>query len=451
MSQADTVAGRLAGAYPDPGYPLDFENALQLLVAAVLAAQATDDRVNTVTPALFKRFPDAAAFAAASVEQISEPVTSISFYRKKAEAIRSLCRQLIDDHGGEVPETMGELVKLPRVARKTANLVLTAAFGKCEGVLIDTHAARVSQRLGLSAAPKPEKIEADIMKDAGRGNWLALSKGLTAHGRAVCTAKNPACEGCTLEGICPKVGVTDANPAKRKTVLPSAGGGELPESWRAAVGEELTEPYFTGLTAFVEQERAEHEVFPPADAVYTAFRLTPFDDVKVVILGQDPYHDNGQAHGLCFSVLPGVGVPPSLRNIYKELKADLGHEPPAHGNLAAWAERGVLMLNTVLTVRAHEANSHRKRGWETFTDAVIRAVNSKSERVVFVLWGTPAQKKAALIDATRHAVVQSAHPSPLSAKKFLGTRPFSQVNERLREAGRPEIDWRLPAEAGVAD
>lgn len=186
-------------------------------------------------------------------------------------------------------------------------------------------------------------------------------------------------------------------------------------------------------------------MLPPQEHVFASLQATPLDKVKVLVLGQDPYHDIGQAHGLCFSVLPGVKLPPSLKNIYKELQADLGIEPVEHGYLMSWARQGILLLNTVLTVRAHEAHSHRKQGWETFTDAVIETVAAKSSPVVFVLWGNPAQKKKPLIDHERHVVIESPHPSPLSAHRgFLGSQPFSKINQALREANLDEIVWRLP-------
>ena len=219
----------------------------------------------------------------------------------------------------------------------------------------------------------------------------------------------------------------------------------LPESWRGVLAEEVGEPYFQQLAEYVAAERAEHQVFPPRGEVFSALEATPYHGVKVLLLGQDPYHDDNQAHGMCFSVKRGVKVPPSLRNVYKELGTDLGVPAPDHGNLQAWADQGVLLLNAVLTVRAHEANSHKGKGWEVFTDAVIRAVNDQPEPVVFVLWGNYAKKKLPLIDTTRHAVVQGAHPSPLSAKLFLGSRPFSQVDKALADLGRTPIDWRLPA------
>lgn len=218
----------------------------------------------------------------------------------------------------------------------------------------------------------------------------------------------------------------------------------LPESWRPALAAELEKDYFRALTEFVDGERALYDVFPPDEDVFRAFELTSIEDVRVLLLGQDPYHDDGQAHGLCFSVRKGVSIPPSLRNMYSELQSDLGIEPPHHGYLASWAEQGVLMLNAVLTVRAHQPNSHKNQGWETFTDAVIRAVDRRPSPVVFVLWGGYAKKKKKLIDASRHTVIESAHPSPLSARSgFFGSKPYSKINAALKAAGAPEIDWRI--------
>ena len=220
---------------------------------------------------------------------------------------------------------------------------------------------------------------------------------------------------------------------------------DLPEDWKMAVGEELEKPYFRNLADFVDMERRDTAVYPPEDDVFNALKTTPYERVSVLLLGQDPYHDDNQAHGLCFSVRPGIPPPPSLVNIYKELKSDLGCPVPDNGYLVSWAEQGVLMLNAVLTVRAHQPNSHKGKGWETFTDAAIRAVSAHQTPVVFVLWGGYAQKKAALIDTTRHTIVQSAHPSPLSARSgFFGSRPFSRINTILRDTGRPEIDWQVP-------
>ena len=217
--------------------------------------------------------------------------------------------------------------------------------------------------------------------------------------------------------------------------------------WNPILRDELAQPYWSELQAFVADERAHHQVFPPAEEVFAALHQTPYASVKVVILGQDPYHGPGQAHGLCFSVRRGVAVPPSLRNIFTELHDDLGISPPRHGNLDAWTRQGVLLLNTSLTVRAHQAASHHGRGWERFTDQVIRAVNEKPERVVFILWGAAARKKRSLVDTSRHVVVESAHPSPLSAHNgFFGSRPFSRTNAALEDAGREPVDWRIPDE-----
>jgi uracil-DNA glycosylase len=215
--------------------------------------------------------------------------------------------------------------------------------------------------------------------------------------------------------------------------------------WNPLLRAEFDKPYWEPLQAFVRQERSEHTVYPPHDEVYAAIHLTSYANTRVMILGQDPYHGPRQAHGLCFSVRRGVAVPPSLQNVYRELQTDLGIAPPRHGNLEHWATQGVLLLNTTLTVRAGQAASHQGKGWETFTDQVIRVVNDKVDPVVFLLWGSHARKKAALIDRDRHVVIESAHPSPLSAHNgFLGSRPFSRANEALIARNRQPIDWRLP-------
>ncbi|HEY3142309.1 MAG TPA: uracil-DNA glycosylase [Acidimicrobiales bacterium] len=215
--------------------------------------------------------------------------------------------------------------------------------------------------------------------------------------------------------------------------------------WNPILREEFAKPYWSELQQFVVGERQRTTVYPPHDEVFTALHLTPFAEVKAVILGQDPYHGPNQAHGLCFSVRQGVALPPSLHNIFKELEADLGYPPPNHGNLEHWARQGVLLLNATLTVRRGNAASHQKKGWETFTDEVLRVVNTKEERVVFILWGSSARKKKVLIDTSRHVIVESPHPSPLSAHNgFFGSRPFSRTNAALIEAGRDPIDWQIP-------
>ncbi|WP_420609218.1 uracil-DNA glycosylase [Candidatus Poriferisodalis sp.] len=215
--------------------------------------------------------------------------------------------------------------------------------------------------------------------------------------------------------------------------------------WNPILRGEFDKPYWPILQQFVADERAQGAVYPPHDQVFAALHLTPYADVKVLILGQDPYHGPRQAHGLCFSVPHGIQQPPSLQNIFAELRDDLGVEPPSHGNLEGWARQGVLLLNAFLTVRARQAASHRSAGWETFTDEVIRAVSAKPERVVFILWGAFARRKKSFVDLTRHVVIESAHPSPLSAHNgFFGSKPFSRANAALAAAGRQPIDWSLP-------
>jgi len=219
----------------------------------------------------------------------------------------------------------------------------------------------------------------------------------------------------------------------------------IPVAWQSIVGAETDKPYYQKLMLFLAEERQQHTVFPPENEVFSALELTPYEQVNVLLLGQDPYHDHNQAHGLCFSVRPGIKPPPSLQNVFKELKNDLGCRIPNNGYLAPWAKQGILLLNAVLTVRAHQAGSHRNKGWEKFTDRVIQTVNEKESPVVFVLWGNYAQQKIPLIDTNKHAIVKAAHPSPLSANKgFFGSRPFSKINAVLRQAGKPEIDWQIP-------
>jgi uracil-DNA glycosylase len=220
----------------------------------------------------------------------------------------------------------------------------------------------------------------------------------------------------------------------------------LIDSWRHQLGEQFELPYMRSLEAFLESERkAGKEIFPPKALTFNALNSTPFERVRVVILGQDPYHGPGQAHGLSFSVQPGVAIPPSLSNIYKELYADVCAVPPMHGCLESWAEQGVLLLNAVLTVEKGSAGAHQGKGWEAFTDAVIRKLNDERENLVFILWGSYAQKKGDFIDRSKHCVLTSVHPSPLSAHRgFFGSKPFSQCNDYLKTKGLPEISWSLP-------
>lgn len=216
----------------------------------------------------------------------------------------------------------------------------------------------------------------------------------------------------------------------------------IEESWRNQLQPEFDKPYFRNLVNFVKEEYAKHTIFPPGKFIFHAFNTCPFEKVKVVIIGQDPYHEPGQYYGLCFSVLDGVPFPPSLLNIFKEIENDLGKPMPKSGRLERWSEQGVLLINAILTVRAHQAGSHRGKGWEEFTDAVIKALNDKRENIVFMLWGAYAQKKGVFIDRNRHRVLTAAHPSPLSADRgFFGCRHFSKANEYLRSKGKTEIEW----------
>lgn len=216
----------------------------------------------------------------------------------------------------------------------------------------------------------------------------------------------------------------------------------IEQSWQQQLQGEFDKPYFAKLVAFVKQEYAHHTVYPPGKLIFNAFNQCPFDKVKVVLLGQDPYHEPGQAHGLCFSVNEGVQFPPSLGNIFKEIHDDIGAPIPSSGNLTRWAQQGVLLLNATLTVREHQAGSHQRQGWEEFTDAVIRILSEKREHLVFILWGSYAQSKSQLIDGSRHCILRSAHPSPLSAYRgFFGNHHFSLTNQYLRTNGIEEIQW----------
>jgi uracil-DNA glycosylase len=220
---------------------------------------------------------------------------------------------------------------------------------------------------------------------------------------------------------------------------------KIEAGWKSILKEEFDKPYFIDLVNFVKNElRSGKQVYPPGQLIFNAFEKTPFDKLKVVILGQDPYHGDGQAHGLSFSVPAGIPQPPSLVNIFKEIRDDLGIEPPRHGNLESWAEQGVFLLNAILTVRRSEAASHSKAGWAYFTDAVIRNISEHKSGVVFLLWGNFARQKKLLIDTKKHFILESAHPSPLSAfSGFFGCKHFSKTNEILRQQGTPEINWKL--------
>lgn len=220
--------------------------------------------------------------------------------------------------------------------------------------------------------------------------------------------------------------------------------GAIQNDWLEPLAPEFKKPYYAKLYKTIREEYSTRQIFPPADEIFTAFEMTPLSDVKVVIIGQDPYHGDGQAHGLCFSVKPDVDIPPSLVNIYQELHDDLGCTIPKHGYLTKWADQGVLMLNTVLTVRAHQANSHRGIGWEEFTDAAIEALNKEDRPIVFILWGRPAQMKKRMLTNPKHLILEAPHPSPLSAYRgFFGSKPFSQTNDFLVANGLEPIDWQI--------
>ena len=216
----------------------------------------------------------------------------------------------------------------------------------------------------------------------------------------------------------------------------------IEDSWKRRLQPEFDKPYFYNLTNFVKEEYSKHTIYPPGEFIFHAFNTCPFDKVKVVIIGQDPYHEPGQYYGLCFSVLDGVPFPPSLLNIFKEIENDLGKPMPKSGRLERWADQGVLLINAILTVRAHQAGSHRGKGWEEFTDAVIKILNDEKENIVFMLWGSYAQRKGAFIDRNRHCVLTAAHPSPLSADRgFFGCKHFSKANQYFKSKGISEIEW----------
>lgn len=219
---------------------------------------------------------------------------------------------------------------------------------------------------------------------------------------------------------------------------------QITNDWLPALKDEFGKPYYKDLFYFLQNEYSTQTIYPPADDIFNAFHLTPLKDVKVLILGQDPYHEVNQAHGLCFSVLPGNQTPPSLQNIYKELNSDLGCRIPNNGYLEKWAKQGVLLLNSVLTVRAHQANSHQNHGWEYFTDAIIRAVNNEDRPIVYMLWGSPAQRKIPMLTNPKHLILKAPHPSPLSAYRgFFGCKHFSTCNDFLLKNGIEPIDWQI--------
>lgn len=479
---------RLHQHYPKATYALNWTSPEQLLIGAILAAQTTDERVNQVTPALFRAYPTVQALAEADRPSLETLLQPTGYYRRKAATVQAVCAALVANFQGKVPPRMEDLVMLPGVGRKTANVVLNCAFNQASGIIIDTHGIRVNQRLGLTQHQQPEAIEADLMALIPQDDWIQWGNAIILHGRHVCQAKTPQCDRCCLQDLCPQVGVTPSIVPPRQIPDPAALqqlslltvedpgksvqipeilpvtplSQSIPESspttspdrheltqaswldlgdWQAWIGAELEKSYFLVLKDFIQQERQQYTIFPLEAQVFRAFQLTPPDRVRVLILGQDPYHGPGQAQGLAFSVPAGLPLPPSLRNIFKELQANLGQEPAQSGDLSHWASQGVLLLNAVLTVRQGEANSHKDRGWETFTDAVIQTLSDRTTHTVFILWGAYARRKQQLINP-RHTVLASAHPSPLSARHgFFGSRPFSQTNQALQAHGQDPIDW----------
>ncbi len=483
----ETILERLHEHYPEATYELEWTTPEEMLVATTLAAQCTDERVNRVTRTLFKKYPNPKAWADAPLEDLEVDLKPTGFYRQKAKAVKALNQALVEKFDSKIPQDIKKLITVRGVARKTANVVLNCCFDIASGIIVDTHVARLSQRMGHSTRTKADQIERDLMKIIPQEAWTFWGPAMVLHGRYVCKAKAPNCAGCIFLDLCPRNGVTEAKPTSTtappkvvpkggfvprpgipsppatrkkpsqkpgKAAAGASGGAERSvaaltaapsiDAWVERLGQEMDKPYFAKLMSFVDGQRAAETIFPPEDEVFTAFNLTPFEDVKVLVLGQDPYHDHNQAHGLSFSVKPGIKIPPSLRNIYKEYEEDTGLKAPSHGYLEDWAKRGVMMLNAVLTVQAHKPNSHKNQGWETFTDAVIRKLSDERQHVVFLLWGGYARKKKKLIDKKKHTIIESAHPSPLSARAgFFGSKPFSKINAALQAHGQDPIDWSL--------
>lgn len=284
---------------------------------------------------------------------------------------------------------------------------------------------------GVKRKAKDDKVESS--KKPNQTKTQAASKSKATNGKAT--------NGKANKEQPKKLDMADA-PKAIERLLASLKN----EDWKEALADEIQKPYFGEVAVFVEAERQAHVVHPPVDLVFSAFNETPLSQVRVVIIGQDPYHEPGQAHGMCFSVLPGVKPPPSLKNIYKELETDIpGFKAPDHGHLVKWAQQGILLLNATLTVREghKEANSHAQCGWQKFTDGVIEIINKRCEGVVFLLWGGFAQKKGKIVDTTRHRVIETGHPSPLSVKKWRDCKVFSKCNEELKRLGKGEITWSL--------
>jgi uracil-DNA glycosylase len=456
------MAARLREKHPDARYELDWQTPEQLLVATMLAAGSKDTAVNGVTKTLFARWPDLHTLAAAEPSDLQQVLAPLGLAAQKTPRLIGTAKAVVERHGGEVPRELEVLTQLPGVGRKSANVVLTQGFQLPSGIIVDVHVARVSKRMQFSAHDDADDIERDLMQLLPREHWVHFGAAGVLHGRYTCTAQAPRCGECVLADLCPSKSETAeaASPAATATTTPGAWPEEyqlnatapetnlmpdtIPDDWAALLDAELASDWYKTLDQRVKKERKEHNVYPPVDQVFTAFRLTPLSKLRVVLLGQDPYHGAGQAHGLAFSVMAGVKPPPSLVNIYKELKTDVGCSISENGDLTCWAEQGVLLLNTALTVREAEPGSHSKWGWEKLTDAVIQKISAREEHTVFVLWGGHARKKVPLIDTEKHTIVEGAHPSPLSQKLWFGSKPFSAINKALTTHGQEPINWQVP-------
>lgn len=471
------MAKRLRAQYPAARYELDWKTPEQLLVATILAAGSKDAAVNQVTPVLFSRWTELRSLAKAAPNELEAVLNPLGLAAQKTKRLLAIARALVEQHGGEVPRSLEALVALAGVGRKTANVVLTQGFQIPSGIIVDVHVSRLARRMGLTSSDDADEIERQLTALLPRDEWISFGAAGVLHGRYTCLAKQPRCGDCVLSDLCPSkvetaTAAASASMSTSRSTSASASASaawpeeyqlpglpaletsptapptavmpdELPADWALLLSAELSSGWYRDLTGRVAADRAKGSVYPPPDRVFEAFRFTPLESLKVVLLGQDPYHGAGQAHGLAFSVPPGVKPPPSLVNIFKELHSDVGVKVTATGCLEGWARQGILLLNTALTVRESEPGSHSALGWEKLTDAVIRHLSARPSHTVFVLWGAHARKKVPLVDRSRHTVVQGAHPSPLSQKLWFGSKPFSQIDAALKAHRQAPIDWSL--------